>query len=87
MVIISSDIKAGNEPVSYTAVCITCLFLDMMGKNNLVLKEIQFLYPFTTDWKNNNHFLKPCILSNISTISYWNGGLTCEILEKEYKLT
>jgi hypothetical protein len=49
MVIISSDIKAGNEPVSYTAVCITCLFLDMMGKNNLVLKEIQFLYPFTTD--------------------------------------
>jgi hypothetical protein len=37
--------------------------------------------------KNNNHILTPYILSNITTVSGWNCGFTCDAMEEMYKLT
>jgi hypothetical protein len=76
-----------SQLASHVAIIVTWLFLCKKGSRNPLLQEIQFFHPHTDDCKNNNHIFTPYILSNITTVSHSNCGLTCDTLEAIYKLT
>jgi len=76
-----------SQLVSHVAIIVTWLFLYQKGSKNPLLQEINFFYPQTDEWTNNNHIFTLYILSNITTVSHSNCGLTCDTLKAIYKLT